>query len=96
MINRLGRFIPSIIRKKLYSVRSELFDGHAVKSYSQEGEDLVLARILENLKISTGFFVDIGAHHPTRFSNNYYFYQRGWSGINVDDLPGTKKLIERM
>lgn len=65
-------------------------------SYSQEGEDLILARILETMKIATGFFVDIGAHHPTRFSNTYYFYRRGWSGINVDALPGTRKLFKRM
>jgi FkbM family methyltransferase len=65
-------------------------------SYAQEGEDLVLARILGELKISKGFFVDIGAHHPTRYSNTYYFYRRGWRGINVDALPGTKKLFQRM
>ena len=72
------------------------FDVHSIKSYSQEGEDLVLARILGNLNIKEGFFVDIGAHHPTRFSNTYYFYSRGWRGINVDALPGTKKLFENM
>jgi FkbM family methyltransferase len=65
-------------------------------SYSQEGEDLVLARILGELKLTMGFFVDIGAHHPTRYSNTYYFYRRGWRGINVDALPGTKKLFQRM
>lgn len=65
-------------------------------SYSQEGEDLVLARILGELGITTGFFVDIGAHHPARFSNTYYFYRRGWRGINVDALPGTRKLFQRM
>ena len=65
-------------------------------SYSQEGEDLVLARFFETIKKTEGFFVDIGAHHPIRYSNTYYFYRRGWRGINVDALPGTKKLFERM
>jgi FkbM family methyltransferase len=65
-------------------------------SYSQEGEDLVLARILGELNLTTGFFVDIGAHHPTRYSNTYYFYKRGWKGLNVDALPGTKKLFQRL
>jgi len=65
-------------------------------SYSQEGEDLLLARILGEMKITTGFFVDIGAHHPTRYSNTYYFYRRGWRGINVDALPGTKKLFQHL
>lgn len=65
-------------------------------SYSQEGEDLLLSRLLDEMNIKRGFFVDIGAHHPTRFSNTYYFYRRGWVGLNVDPLPGTKKLFNRM
>jgi FkbM family methyltransferase len=64
-------------------------------SYAQEGEDLVLARILGS-NSSSGFFVDVGAHHPTRLSNTYYFYRRGWRGINVDALPGTASLFQRM
>jgi FkbM family methyltransferase len=36
---------------------------------------------------SRGFYVDIGAHHPRRFSNTYFFYKRGWSGINVEPNP---------
>ncbi len=64
-------------------------------SYAQEGEDLVLARIL-GANTSTGFYVDVGAHHPTRFSNTYYFYRRGWRGLNVDALPGTARLFQSM
>lgn len=96
MLRVIKGLIPHAVKKKLVGLKNKLFDGHAIKSYSQEGEDLVLARILENLKITTGFFVDIGAHHPTRFSNTYFFYRKGWRGINVDALPGTKKLFERM
>lgn len=68
-------------------------------SYAQEGEDLVLARIMSSLpagKDVSGFYVDIGAHHPVRFSNTYYFYRRGWRGINVDPMPGTATLFRRM
>ncbi len=56
-------------------------------SYSQEGEDLVLNRYLENKE--NGFYVDVGAHHPKRFSNTYNFYKKGWSGINIDAMPGS-------
>ncbi len=51
-------------------------------SYSQEGEDLILDSIMNNKK--QGFYVDIGAHHPVRFSNTKIFYDRGWNGVNVD------------
>lgn len=36
---------------------------------------------------SSGFYVDIGAHHPFRFSNTYALYKLGWSGINIDPMP---------
>lgn len=94
--NILKDLIPKVIKKKLIDLNNKFFDGNSVKSYAQEGEDLLLARILRNLNISTGFFVDIGAHHPSRFSNTYFYYLRGWRGINVDALPGTKKLFEQM
>ena len=96
MLRLIKRIIPVAVKKWLDGLRFRLFVGHAIKSYSQEGEDLVLARILGNLKLTTGFFVDIGAHHPTRFSNAYYYYRRGWRGINVDALPGTKQLFQCM
>lgn len=36
-----------------------------------------------------GRYVDVGAHHPFRFSNTFKLYQQGWSGINIDPLPGS-------
>lgn len=62
--------------------------------YSQEGEGLILDRIF-NLN-SKGFFVDVGAHHPKRFSNTYALYKRGWRGINIDPTPGAKELFEQI
>ncbi len=56
-------------------------------SFAQEGEDMILRRFLGNK--TDGFFVDIGAHHPIRFSNTYRFYLDGWRGINVDAMPGS-------
>jgi len=66
-------------------VRARLFDTYAVKSFSQEGEDLILRRIFNNQP--SGFYVDVGAHHPRRFSNTHNFYRRGWKGINIDPNP---------
>ncbi|MGI8584330.1 MAG: FkbM family methyltransferase [Chitinophagaceae bacterium] len=55
--------------------------------YSQEGEDIILERIFSEKE--NGFYIDIGAHHPTRFSNTYKLYLRGWRGINIDATPGS-------
>lgn len=63
------------------------------RSYAQEGEDLVLQRIFG--KRRTGFYVEIGSHHPFRFSNTYAFYRRGWHGICIDPLPGTAARFRR-
>lgn len=62
-------------------------------SFSQEGEDLVLHRLLSGKK--SGFYVDVGAHHPYRFSNTFKFYLEGWRGINIDPLPGTMNLFQK-
>lgn len=64
------------------------------RSYSQEGEDMILRRLFE--RRTDGFYVDIGAHHPMRFSNTYCFYRRGWRGINVDARPGSKREFDRV
>lgn len=60
---------------------------YSTKSFSQEGEDLILKRIFERQEY--GFYVDIGAHHPFRFSNTYVFYKKGWKGINIDAMPNS-------
>jgi FkbM family methyltransferase len=63
-------------------------------SFSQEGEDLILQRLVEGK--TNGFYVDVGAHHPFRFSNTYKFYLQGWRGINMDPLPGCMDLFDTL
>ena len=63
-------------------------------SYAQEGEDMILDRFLNSK--TEGFYVDVGAHHPIRFSNTYYFYKRGWQGINIDAMPGSMKSFDEI
>ncbi len=69
-----------------------LFDGRRV-IYSQDGEDVLIASMFQH--VSTGFYVDVGCYHPTRFSNTCIFYERGWRGINVDVTPDAKRLFDR-
>lgn len=58
-------------------------------TFSQNGEDVILRSLFgRNYK---GFFVDVGAHHPFRFSNTWLLYRMGWRGINIDPLPGAIK-----
>ena len=69
-----------------------IYSPWAQRSWSQEGEDMVLRRIFEK---KNGFYVDVGAHHPIRFSNTYFFYRIGWSGINIDAMPGSMQAFKK-
>lgn len=62
-------------------------------SYSQEGEDLLLKRFIGDKK--DGFYIDIGAHHPYRFSNTFHFYKKGWKGVNIDAMPGSMTAFKK-
>lgn len=56
-------------------------------SYAQNQEDLIIDKVLGKKK--NGFYVDIGAYHPTRLSNTYRFYKKGWQGLLVEPNPTT-------
>jgi FkbM family methyltransferase len=90
----LKTIIPQKYHKRLSKLKTEILDGYALKSYSQEGEDMILRRLLEKQK--TGFYVDVGAHHPKRFSNTFFFYKKGWSGINIDAMPNSMSLFKKI
>lgn len=78
----------------LHIVRHRLLRTFQRVSYAQEGEDLILRRVFEDQR--KGFYIDVGAHHPQRFSNTCLFYQAGWSGINIDAAPGSMRLFQRL
>ncbi len=69
-----------------------------LKMYSQFGEDGILQAYfrgkwwqqthrMDEIPPS-GFYIDIGAHHPYFISNTWSFYKNGWCGINVEPTPG--------
>ncbi len=64
-------------------------------SFSSAGEDMILRHIIGSDK-HDGFFVDVGAYHPTLFSNTYFFYLHGWRGLNIEARPGSKALFDRV
>jgi FkbM family methyltransferase len=51
-------------------------------SYAQNREDVLLARLFSHRK--SGFYIDIGAHDPVKYSITKYFYDLGWHGINIE------------
>jgi len=63
-------------------------------SYSQAGEDLIVAFVLYRICGSRPIrYLDIGAHHPFYLSNTAFFYAAGGHGILVEpDLYFAKLL----
>ncbi|MCC7275266.1 MAG: FkbM family methyltransferase [Alphaproteobacteria bacterium] len=42
-----------------------------------------------------GFYVDVGAYHPMKYSNTALLRENGWSGINIDISPHTIALFQK-
>jgi FkbM family methyltransferase len=59
-------------------------------SYTPNFEDVLLQRCFRDVR--NGFYVDVGAHHPTNASITRWFYDQGWSGINVEPGEGVEAL----
>ncbi len=54
-------------------------------SYAQNFEDVILARVLTG---NTGFYIDAGANDPEFHSVTKHFYDKGWSGVNIEPHRG--------
>ena len=54
-----------------------------ITSYAQNFEDVMLARAFPG---ATGFYIDVGANDPDIDNVTRVFYERGWSGINIEPL----------
>lgn len=93
MNKSIKKLLPGKLVDRILSIKNHYLDGYSIKSYSQEGEDMILHKIFANKRL--GFYVDIGAHHPFRFSNTYFFYKKGWKGINIDAAPGSMQPFNR-
>ncbi|MBY5949911.1 FkbM family methyltransferase [Algoriphagus marincola] len=102
----MKKILRSILPKNLiqdlsffrdYSLFPEKYKSkYALQSFSQEGEDVLLKRIFDIRKKYRGFYIDVGAHHPYRYSNTYLFYLKGWSGINIDAMPNSMKAFNKV
>jgi FkbM family methyltransferase len=57
------------------------------ETYSQMGEDLIIASIFDSIKIDNPTWMDIGAHDPSHRNNTYLLYKKGCRGINIEPNP---------
>lgn len=60
-------------------------------SYSQFAEDLIAETILlrQGVTMDPGrTYLDVGACWPVKYSNTFFYYERGWRGLCIDPQPG--------
>jgi FkbM family methyltransferase len=89
-VNKSLRFVialSSLLKKSSWGPFTEVsettkFDHSVTISWSQGGEDIALLHAVSGQH--NGTYIDVGAHHPSRFSVTRHLYQMGWSGVNVD------------
>lgn len=97
-------FVPSRIRARLRPLRQVVERIRAERPnlqalafgrscFSQFGEDQYLAERFPGKR--DGFYVDVGAFHPFRWSNTCLLYQRGWRGLNIEPDPDAVSLFNR-
>ena len=66
---------------------------HWRRSYSQEGEDIVLNTFFGYRQ--SGIYVDIGAHDPLAWSNTKKLAELGWWGLDIEPMPGAAAKFKR-
>ncbi|PWT81516.1 MAG: methyltransferase FkbM [Acidobacteria bacterium] len=76
LLNSLkGGKSPNMDREELRAVRL---------SFSQFGEDLIIADLAQMLDLRERTYVDVGAFDPLASSNTLLLHKQGWRGVNVD------------
>lgn len=65
-----------------------------MESCSQFGEDKIIFEYFNSMSIKKGYFLEIGANHPTMFSQTWLLEKNGWSGILIEPLPYLAELLK--
>ncbi|MBP9817134.1 hypothetical protein KBC75_00070 [Candidatus Shapirobacteria bacterium] len=91
IIKQVGfsKFVLAGISEVYRKVIREKFYG----SYAQDYEDILMEKLLP---MKNGFYLEIGGYHPSRLSNTFRFYKKGWRGVVVEPNPEAKKLFENL
>jgi len=98
MMRKIVRLLPNSIRLALYRRLRSAFPRHfrveyAYETFSQCGEDRILAFLFSQLAIATPRYLDVGTWHPCVDNNTYLFYRAGAKGVCVEPNPDLALLI---
>ena len=88
--------IPLMARRKLQAEQHRRRVEKGIPSFSQSGEDLIVAQLLHMVGIETPSYLDIGANEPILLNNTYHFYRRGCRGVCVEPNPRLFRRLRRV
>ena len=60
---------------------------YARNNYSQRGHDGIIEKIMFELGIDKGFFVEFGAWDGIHLSNTRFLFEKGWGGCYIEANP---------
>jgi hypothetical protein len=100
MMGEIVRLLPNSIRLLVYRRLRSAFPRHfrteyAGETFSQCGEDRILAFLFTQLAIATPRYLDVGTWHPCVDNNTYLFYRAGAKGVCVEPNPDLALLIRK-
>jgi len=61
--------------------------------FAQNFEDLYLYRLFSG--VDKGFYIDVGAWHPTLDNVTAIFYEQGWRGINIEPVSEIFEILQK-
>ena len=61
-------------------------------SYPQNFEDAVLNRVFHD--VENGRYIDVGAYDPVIDSVTKHFYDKGWTGVNIEPVVRFHETLE--
>lgn len=88
-------FTKDILKKIFRKLIRRYFIPKVQFSYSQFGEDLIIANFFSQLGISKPVYLDIGANEPKFISNTYRFYEHGSRGVLIEPNPYLFRKLQR-
>lgn len=83
----LEQFVQKIYSRSARFVKSFSCSDQSAKTFSQLGEDLIIASIFHQLNIIKPSYLDIGAFDPYKLSNTALLYEQGSNGVNIEPNP---------
>jgi FkbM family methyltransferase len=71
-----------------------LFKGSGKASFSQVGEDRIIAYFFNSIGVTRPTYLEIGTNHPVIGNNSYAFYLAGSRGVLVEPDPSLHTVIK--